>query len=82
MNQNSKNSTGLLILVDFEKAFDSISCDLISKILKLFNFGENTIQVIKSLQKNSISKIVQNGHSSDNIKLSDKGIPYPHISLS
>ena len=65
-----ENSTGLLILADFEKAFDSISWDFISKFLKLFNFSENTIQVIKSLQKNSMSKIVQNGHSSDNIKLS------------
>ena len=64
-----ENTDGLLILVDFEKAFDSISWDFISKILKLFNFSEKTIQIIKSLQKNSFSKIVQNGHSSDLIRL-------------
>ena len=60
---------GLLILVDFEKAFDSISWDFITKILNLFNFSDQTIQVIKSLQKNSISKILQNGHCSDIINL-------------
>ena len=61
--------SGLLILVDFEKAFDSISWDYITKILKLFNFSDQTIQVIQSLQKNSISKILQNGHCSDIINL-------------
>ena len=65
----SENTSGLLILVDFEKAFDSISWDFISKILKLFNFSDHTIQVIKSLQKNSFSKIIQNGHSSELIRL-------------
>ena len=65
----NENSSGLLILVDFEKAFDSISWDYITKIPNLFNFSEQTIQVVKSLQKNSISKILQNGHCSDIINL-------------
>ena len=64
-----ENTSGLLILVDFEKAFDSISWDYISKILKSFNFSDSSIQVVKSLQKNSLSKIIQNGHSSEIIKL-------------
>ena len=64
-----ENTSGLLILVDFEKAFDSISWDFISKILKLFNFSDHTIRVVKSLQKNSFSKIIQNGHSSELIRL-------------
>ena len=61
-----ENTSGLLILIDFEKAFDSISWEFISKI----NFSSQTIQVIKSLQKNSLSKIIQNGHSSGLIKKS------------
>ena len=64
-----ENLSGLLILVDFEKAFDSISWDYISKTLNLFNFSDQTIQVIKSLQKDSTSKILQNGHCSDIINL-------------
>ena len=64
-----KNSSGLLILLDFEKAFDSISWDFITKILNLFNFSDQTIAVIKSLQTNSFSKVLRNGHSSNIIKL-------------
>ena len=64
-----ENTSGLLILIDFEKAFDSISWDFISKILKKINFSDQTIEVVKSLQKNSFSKISQNGHSSELIEL-------------
>ena len=34
-----------------------------------FNFGENTIKWVKSLQKNSSSNILQNGYLSDKITL-------------
>ena len=61
---------GLMILVDFEQAFDSISWEYISKILKIFNFSKKIIiAIIKSLQQNSKSKIVQNGHLSETINL-------------
>ena len=56
-----------MISVDFEKAFDAISWEYISKILKIFNFSEKTISIIKSLQKNSKSKILQSGHLSETI---------------
>ena len=61
--------TGLIILVDFEKAFDAISWEYISKMLKLFNFSNKIVQVIKSLQNKSKSKILQNGHLSQTINL-------------
>ena len=64
--QNSKN---LIILIDFEKAFDSISWKFILDILKKFNFGEKTINWVRSLQNNSNSKILQNGYLSDEISL-------------
>ena len=66
---NNQNSKALLILIDFEKAFDSISWDFIAKILTLFNFGENTINWVKSLQIGSTSKILQYGNFSKNITL-------------
>ena len=47
---NRQNSKGLIILIDFEKAFNSISWEFISKTLNMFNFGDNTINWIKSLQ--------------------------------
>ena len=57
---NRKNIDGLVILIDFEKAFDSISWKFISKTLEIFNFGEKSINWVKSLQKGSTSKILQN----------------------
>ena len=35
------NEEGLLLLIDFEKAFDSIEWDFIKKALQSFNFGES-----------------------------------------
>lgn len=47
--QYAKNSnvTGLILLCDFEKAFDSLSHSFIIKTLKLFNFGDSFIKWIK-----------------------------------
>ena len=58
-----------MILVNLKKAFDTISWEYIYKILKSFNLSEKTMLIIKSLQKNSKSKILQNGHPSEIIKL-------------
>ena len=68
MNVTAKIN-GLIILIDFEKAFDSISWNFILDILKKINFGQNTINWVKSLQIDSTSKILQNGHLSETINL-------------
>ena len=57
------------MFVDFEKAFHSINWECISKILKIFNFGENIINWLKSLQSNSYSYIVPKGHISKKVLL-------------
>ena len=59
----------LIILIDFEKAFDSISWEFILNSLKIFNFGESIVSWVKSLQINSNSKILQNGYLSEEISL-------------
>ena len=64
-----QNLDGLIILIDFEKAFDSISWDFILKSLEKFNFGETTIKWVRSLQIGSNSKILQNGYLSEEIML-------------
>lgn len=38
-----KNNPGLLVDIDFEKAFDSMSWSFIYKVLELFCFGDNII---------------------------------------
>ena len=60
---------GLIIIIDFEKAFDSIAWDFILKTLEIFNFGEQVKNWVRSLQINSTSNILQNGHLSDEIAL-------------
>ena len=54
-----------MILLDYEKAFDSLSWEYNYKILKTFNYSKTLIALIKSLQKNSKSKILQNSHLSE-----------------
>ena len=44
--QKTKNLPGMLILIDFEKAFDSVSFKFIITTLELFGFGEVFIKWI------------------------------------
>ena len=58
----SHNRTGLLLLIDFEKAFDSISWKFIQNVLKYFQFGPSFRNWVDILYKNAESCIIQNGH--------------------
>ena len=51
---------GLLLLIDFEKAFDSISWDFLLSVLKFFNFGESIINWVKVFYNNISSAVIQN----------------------
>ena len=66
---NTQNIDGLIIQIDFEKAFNSILWSSISKTLEIFNFGIDTIKWDESLQTGSTSTILQNGNFSDNLTL-------------
>lgn len=59
------NIPGLLLLIDFEKAFDSLSWAFINKVLKTLNFGSSFINWINVFHKNSKSAINQLGHLSN-----------------
>ena len=67
---NLKRLPGFLILIDFEKAFDSIEWHFLLKSLKSFNFGQNFIRWIKILYTNIESYISNNGYFSKSFKLS------------
>ena len=56
---------GLLLSVDFEKAFDTVSWKCIESVLKYFNFGPSIISWIKLFQTGSESCIIQNGFISE-----------------
>ena len=56
-----KKLVGLLMLIDFEKAFDSISWKFLYKCLEKFNFGEDFIKWIKILNTNIKASVMQMG---------------------
>ena len=53
---------GLLLLIDFEKAFDSIAWSFIEKVLAFFNFKNSIIRWIKTFYTNIKSTVIVNGN--------------------
>ena len=49
----NNNVSGLLLLVEFEKAFDSLSFKLIHNVLSYFGFGQSIIKWIHVLYNNA-----------------------------
>ena len=65
-----KKIPGLILLVDFEKAFDSVEWSFLFKTLQNFNFGKNFIQWVKILYTNILSCVGNNGYYSNYFELS------------
>jgi len=59
----AKNIGGLLLFVDFEKAFDSIEWRFLWKTLNAYNFGDYIIKIIKVLYCKPESCIMNQGLS-------------------
>ena len=59
-----KSISGLLLLVDFENAFDSVSWAFIYKVLKFYGFGNSLISWIKVLNQNAMLTVNQGGNLS------------------
>ncbi len=55
---------GLLLLIDFEKAFDSVSWLFINNVLNFLNFGPSIRNWFKTFYKNIKSRVIVNGHLS------------------
>ena len=70
---NSKNLPGLLVAVDFAKAFDTISKKLILDTLKEFNFGPEFTQWVRTLISQTESCINHYGWLSEPINI-ERGI--------
>ena len=60
-----QNIPGLLLFVDFEKAFDTLEWTFVEKTLFFYNFGESIKSWIKLLYTNITSCIQNNGWSSE-----------------
>ena len=61
---NYNNLPGLLICIDFEKAFDSVDWKFMMKVLKAFEFGLIICQWIYTFYNKIKSTVIVNGHTS------------------
>lgn len=62
---NDYDKPGIILSIDFEKAFDTINWRFINSALKAFNFGDNFCGAIKTLYNNISSCVINNGQISD-----------------
>ena len=65
---NSKNLAAVLILVDFEKAFDRVEYNALFSCLEYFGYGPYFIQLVKTLFKEFELSTTNAGYISDSFK--------------
>ena len=61
--------SGLLLMLDFKKAFDSLEWNFLLKTLVFFNFGPSFIRWIKTIYKLPEACVKNNGYISDNFTI-------------
>ena len=61
--------SGIILLIDFEKAFDSLDWSFIDKTLKYFNFGEKMCQYVRLFYNKIESCVTNNGFCSERFQL-------------
>ena len=59
-----ENIPGLMLFIDFQKAFDSVEWDFLFKCLEAFNFGPDFLHWVKVFYKNIHSCILNKGMTS------------------
>ena len=64
-----RNRPGIILLLDFEKAFDTIKWSFIFESLKLFKFGPEFIHWIKTIYHNTESTVINYGNTTGFFKL-------------
>ena len=61
---DSEDLPGLLLIADFEKAFDTLNRDFIWNVLDIFGFSKPLIEWCKILYTDTCSSVLVNGHPS------------------
>ena len=59
------NKSGILVAIDFEKAFDSLDHTYLLKVWEKLNFGTYLLQWIKTFYTNISSCVLNNGFTTD-----------------
>ena len=70
---DSNDIPGSIVLLDIEKAFDSVEHDYLYEVLGAFNFGSDFIKWIKAFYCKRSSYIINNGFLSDRLSM-ERGV--------
>ena len=62
--------SGILLMLDFKKAFDTIEWEFMFKALHSFNFGPSFIRWIQTIYNSPVACIKNNGYFSESFKIS------------
>ena len=65
----NRRMVGMILLIDFEKAFDSIEWDFMDQVLEYFGYGESLRKWVKVFYTDVESCIINNGHCSERFKI-------------
>ena len=68
-----ENIPGILIFIDFRKAFDTLEWHYLFSCLKAFNFGPDLINWVRTFYQNIQSCVINNGLASDYFTL-ERGV--------
>ena len=61
---------GLILLIDFEKALDSLEWSFLYKTIKFYNFGNSVLKWVKLFNTDTQSCVTNNGYATEFFKLS------------
>ena len=70
---DNENIPGILISIDFRKAFDFLEWHYLFSCLKAFNFGPDLINWVRTFYQNIQSCVINNGLASDYFTL-ERGV--------
>ena len=68
-----KKISGIILSVDFEKAFDPFSWKFLAKCLEAFNFGPKFRSYVQTLYHDISATVLNNGHTSQWFRL-ERGV--------
>lgn len=77
-----KKVPGILLFVDFEKAFDTLEWQFIQRTLKFFSFGTNIQNWVSVLYSEAESGVINGGYMTNDFKISRgvrQGCPLSHL---
>ena len=70
LSKQSFRTPGILLQLDFRKAFDTIEWEFIQRTIALFNFGESIQRWISTFYSNTESAVLNNGFCTNYFHLS------------